>query len=143
MDLSILSQNIWNKNYYWEKRKPLIIGLIKEFEPDIIAIQEIVGKSIADNQLTEIASKLNDYEPVFTLFKKDTEKVYDLGLLSKYKVEPVTPIASPACPVLRGLSKLGVRQVGWNPPKQYPTSPRLRWVTLNSYSSPTYRSGLS
>lgn len=86
MNLSILSQNIWNENYYWEKRKPLIISLINEFDPDIIGFQEVKGKSITNNQLTEIASKLKDYNFQFTLAKKAKGNVYGMGLMSKGEI---------------------------------------------------------
>jgi len=85
MEIIILSQNIWNDNYYWKKRKSLLVELIKEVNPDILGLQEITGKSISNNQLTEIAQQLREYNFNFSIAKKDKVNIYGMGLISKKK----------------------------------------------------------
>ena len=86
MRISILTQNIWNLNYYWKRRKPLIVELIKELDPDIVALQEVAGKSKRINQLKEISKSLSEYNLSFSIAKKDKNKVAGMGVLSKHKI---------------------------------------------------------
>lgn len=86
MRLTILSQNIWNKNYHWEKRKPLIINLIKELNPDIICLQEIYGKSKRQNQQAELLQELPQYNSSLTVVRRKSSHINGMGILTRGKI---------------------------------------------------------
>jgi len=61
VDLKVMTFNVRYDNpndgaFGWALRKPLVIGVIREVNPDIIGFQEPL-----DNQVTELQEKLSDY----------------------------------------------------------------------------------
>ncbi len=98
MMVKIFNLNLWNYNEF-EKRKPNIIKLIKEKNPDIITIQEIRDdikfNKKGDNQAEQLNRELNypylEFYPVTDKQKERPEKYKDYciegtAVLSKFPI---------------------------------------------------------
>lgn len=85
-DLRIASLNIWNKNYYWEKRKGLIVEAIKSINPDLIAFQEVLQEK-NQNTAEVISSELKNYKVYFYPEMGHKERTSGIAILSKLPVE--------------------------------------------------------
>ena len=107
-ELKILTLNIW-RYFDWEKRKDLVINLLKEQNADVVFLQEACYddrlKNKYENQVDEVNRKLK--YPYFVFTKEaDMKKLlnsqpiswkmfYGLGILSKYKIKKSEKIALP------------------------------------------------
>jgi endonuclease/exonuclease/phosphatase family metal-dependent hydrolase len=85
IDLRIATLNLWNKNFYWEKRKPLIIEAIKTINPDILAFQEVIQEK-QKNTAEAIASELKNYNAYFYPELENARKTSGLAILTKLTI---------------------------------------------------------
>ncbi len=84
--MKVLNLNIWNQNWYWEKRLKIIQDMLlaRGFNNEsvsVLAFHEVMTTP-EHNQLREINKRL-EFENLYEFqVKEDGDKVYSLGLLS-------------------------------------------------------------
>ncbi len=86
--LSIATLNVWNKNFEWNKRLPLILSELRRINPDIIALQEVL-KDKSSNTSDLISEGLGGYTSFFYPEVEGSEKSSGVAILCK-----MTPIKS-------------------------------------------------
>lgn len=81
-NLRIATLNVWNKNFEWEKRLPLIVKELREINPDVICLQEVLKDKIG-NTAEEICSQLDGFTSYFYPEVEDTEKSSGVAILTR------------------------------------------------------------
>ena len=61
ISLSILTYNIWFDNQNWSARFAHMLSEIRELDPDIIGLQEVIQRANLDNQAQMMADSLGYY----------------------------------------------------------------------------------
>lgn len=81
--LTIATLNVWNKNFEWEKRLPIIIGELKKINADIIGLQEVLRDG-EENTAEKIASELKgQYSTYFYPEVEEAQKTSGVAILTK------------------------------------------------------------
>ena len=85
-NFSVLTLNIWNYTYHWDKRLDLIVKLISKENPDVIFLQEVM-QTDSENQ-ADIISKLlgSEYSYVFAPTEKYHGDWTGTAIISKHKI---------------------------------------------------------
>ncbi len=88
-DIRILDLNIWNYNEPWEIRRDLIVDLILDTKPDIVALQEIQYRKQAidpRHQADQILVGLPDYSGIWRPAHHSTQRWEGLAVFSQYPI---------------------------------------------------------
>jgi endonuclease/exonuclease/phosphatase family metal-dependent hydrolase len=85
--LSVLTLNIWFDQGDWSARLALILDGIREFDPDIIGLQEVIQRANLDNQAKQIADSLGYYYYFDSVDPADRAQRFGNAILSRYPIE--------------------------------------------------------
>ncbi|MFW6043943.1 MAG: endonuclease/exonuclease/phosphatase family protein [Marinilabiliaceae bacterium] len=86
-ELSMLTFNIYHDRDDWPARFPLMLEKIRELNPDVIALQEVIQKKDLENQAKMMADSLG-YDHYFTsVDDESSDKRYGNAILSRYPIE--------------------------------------------------------
>lgn len=121
--MKVATLNVWNQNYYWEKRLPIIVDLLKKQGfgggPDeILLFQEILNTNSHD-QLEELKTFLGyENSQLFTSGTKENGNTGGVGLVTRMEIEEswsfdlTKDILSPASHYGRNLGAVRVKYGG-------------------------------
>ncbi len=88
--LSLLTLNIWFDNENWPERFKLILEQIREIDPDIIGLQEVIQRADLDNQAQQLADSLG-YDYYFdSVDDESRDQRFGNAIVSRYPIEETT-----------------------------------------------------
>ena len=87
VSLSFLSLNIWFDNEDWPARFELILDQIREVDPDIIGLQEVIQREDLDNQAMQIADSLGYYYYFDSVDDEGRSTRFGNAIVSRYPIE--------------------------------------------------------
>lgn len=82
----VATYNIWNKNFYWERRRKLIIKELKRVDPDLIALQEVFQDQ-EENTAQSMAKELGNYHFLFWPEQFNVGETSGIATLSKFPIK--------------------------------------------------------
>ena len=85
--LSLLTLNIWFDNEQWPTRFQLILEQIRELDPDIIGLQEVIQRANLDNQAQQMADSLGYYYYFDSVDGEERDQRFGNAILSRYPIE--------------------------------------------------------
>lgn len=84
--LSVVTLNIYHDRDGWDRRRPLVIEGLRELQPDVIGLQEVLQHDTLRNQAEDIADALG-YEYHFVSTAPESEvKRYGNAILTRHPV---------------------------------------------------------
>jgi endonuclease/exonuclease/phosphatase family metal-dependent hydrolase len=85
--LSLLTFNIWFDSEQWPVRFELILDQIREIDPDIIGLQEVIQRASLDNQAKQLADSLGYYYYFDSVDSEGQDQRFGNAILSRYPIE--------------------------------------------------------
>ena len=87
ISLSILTYNIWFDNQNWSARFAHMLSEIRELDPDIIGLQEVIQRANLDNQAQMMADSLGYYYYFSSVDAETSSQRFGNAILSRYPIE--------------------------------------------------------
>ena len=87
VSLSFLSLNIWFDNQNWSARFALMLQEIRELDPDIIGLQEVIQRQDLDNQAMQLADSLGYYYYFDSVDDEGRSTRFGNAIVSRYPIE--------------------------------------------------------
>lgn len=87
ISLSILTYNIWFDNQNWPARFAHMLSEIRELDPDIIGLQEVIQRANLDNQAQMMADSLGYYYYFSSVDAETSSQRFGNAILSRYPIE--------------------------------------------------------
>lgn len=85
-EISLVTLNLYHDKAEWPKRLPMILAELKRLQPDVIALQEVLGHETLPNQAQTIADALG-YQYVFSSTDpSDSARRYGNALLTRHPI---------------------------------------------------------
>ncbi len=85
--LSFLSLNIWFDNQNWPARFALMLEEIRELDPDIIGLQEVIQRQDFDNQAMQLADSLGYFYYFDSVDDESRDTRFGNAIVSRYPIE--------------------------------------------------------
>ncbi|HRX52292.1 MAG TPA: endonuclease/exonuclease/phosphatase family protein [Candidatus Krumholzibacteria bacterium] len=85
--LTAVTLNLWHDQHDWPARLPVILSALREAEPDVILLQEVLQHDGLPNQARTLADSLGFHMEFFTVDPADGPKRYGNAVLTR---RPVT-----------------------------------------------------
>jgi endonuclease/exonuclease/phosphatase family metal-dependent hydrolase len=85
--LSFLSLNIWFDNQNWPARFALMLEEIRELDPDIIGLQEVIQRQDLDNQAMQLADSLGYFYYFDSVDDESRSTRFGNAIVSRYPIE--------------------------------------------------------
>ncbi|MGM0458671.1 MAG: endonuclease/exonuclease/phosphatase family protein [Bacteroidota bacterium] len=85
--LTLFSLNIWFDSENWPARFALILEEIREYNPDIIGLQEVIQRHNLDNQAQQLADSLGYYYYFDSVDGEEQDKRYGNAITSRYPIQ--------------------------------------------------------
>jgi endonuclease/exonuclease/phosphatase family metal-dependent hydrolase len=85
--LSVLSYNIWFDSQNWPARFRHMLTEIRELDPDIIGLQEVIQRPQLENQAKSLADSLGYYYYFSSRDAESSETRFGNAILSRYPIE--------------------------------------------------------
>lgn len=87
VSLSILSLNIWFDSEDWPARFELMLKEIRELDPDIIGLQEVIQRQDLDNQAMQLADSLGYHYYFNSVDDESRDTRFGNAIVSRYPIE--------------------------------------------------------
>ena len=87
ISLSFLSLNIWFDSEDWPARFELMLKEIRELDPDIIGLQEVIQRQDLDNQAMQLADSLGYYYYFDSVDDESRDTRFGNAIVSRYPIE--------------------------------------------------------
>ena len=87
ISLSVLTYNIWFDNQNWPARFAHMLSEIRELDPDIIGLQEVIQRQNLDNQAQMMADSLDFYYYFSSVDPPTSSTRFGNAILSRYPIE--------------------------------------------------------
>jgi endonuclease/exonuclease/phosphatase family metal-dependent hydrolase len=87
ISLSVLTYNIWFDNQNWPARFAHMLGEIRDLDPDIIGLQEVIQRANLDNQAQMMADSLGYYYYFSSVDAETSSQRFGNAILSRYPIE--------------------------------------------------------
>jgi endonuclease/exonuclease/phosphatase family metal-dependent hydrolase len=85
--LSLLTINIWFDQDNWPARFAYMLEEIREMDPDIIGMQEVIQRATLDNQAQQMADSLGYYYYFDSVDPEDRDQRFGNAILSRFPIE--------------------------------------------------------
>ncbi len=85
--LTIMTYNIWYDSQNWTLRLNHILSQIREADPDIIGLQEVIQRANLDNQAQTIADSLGYYYYFSSVDPPENDQRFGNAIISRYPFE--------------------------------------------------------
>ena len=86
-NFSVLTYNIWHDSQNWPERLERMLPEIKDLEPDVIGLQEVIQRSDLENQAKTLADSLGYHYYFSSQADPDASTRFGNAILSKHPVE--------------------------------------------------------
>lgn len=86
-NLSVMTFNIWFDNENWPDRFNLILKQIREINPDIIGLQEVIQRADLDNQAKQLADSLGYHYYFDSVDEEGNDKRFGNAIVSRHPIE--------------------------------------------------------
>ncbi len=90
----VLTLNIWNLDGDWGSRRHAIVDMLKQWEPDVVCLQEVV-ESEKGNQAAWLASELGDWHVAFAGVPEDAPGKVGNAVISLWPVDATASVHLP------------------------------------------------
>lgn len=87
VSISILSLNIWFDSEDWPARFELMLKEIRQLDPDIIGMQEVIQRQELNNQAMQLADSLGYYFYFDSVDDESRDTRFGNAILSRYPIE--------------------------------------------------------
>jgi endonuclease/exonuclease/phosphatase family metal-dependent hydrolase len=84
--ISIMTYNIWNDNQNWPARLAHMLSEIRELNPDLIGLQEVIQRSSLPNQAQTLADSLGYYYYFSSVDPVTSAQRFGNAILSRYPI---------------------------------------------------------
>lgn len=82
-EISVLSYNIWHDQMHWPDRLDMMLAEIRDLDPDVICLQEVLQHENLPNQSTTIADSLGMQVHFTSVDEPDSERRYGNAILAR------------------------------------------------------------